>query len=525
MSSRHRRAVKVWDRRDFRDLDDTVEQGTRNLKLALRRLRRFARQGAATELDLPDTIRSTAKNAGTLDLKLVPERHNAVKVLLFLDVGGSMDDFVKLSEELFSAARSEFKHLEYFYFHNFPYERVWKNNRRRHDERLSTFEVIRKYGPDYKLIFVGDAAMSPYEITMPGGSVEHMNDEPGRVWLERLTSHYTRAAWLESDATEFVAACAIDWHDQRADGRADVSADSKRYRRDGTGVEPLSAVIARSEATKQVSAWRLLRRFAPRNDTEGGHAMARLAGKVALITGAGTGIGRATGVLFAREGARVAIAEIDAVAGEETAHLAGNGAIAIRTDVTDEASMQAAVRATAQQFGALHILHNNAGGSTPQDNTVVEAPIEEFWRVIQLDLFGTFLGCRVGIPEIIRSGGGSVINMSSNVALMGIRRARLLYCGKGRCRSDHSLDGRGVRTAARTGERHRAIGHDDRARAQAGGGQCGTHQAGGSASARTDRTAGHRRHGAFPRIRRIPHGHRSDLSGGQRSDDFLRSQQ
>src|SRR5271170_5293800 len=194
--SRHRRAVKVWDKREFKDLDDTIELGTRNLKVALRRLRRFARQGAATELDLPDTIRATAKNAGSLDLKMVPERHNAVKVLLFLDVGGSMDDFVKLSEELFSAARSEFKHLEYFYFHNFPYERVWKNNRRRHDERLSTFEVIRKYGPDYKLIFVGDAAMSPYEITMPGGSVEHMNEEPGRVWLERLTSHYRRSAWL-----------------------------------------------------------------------------------------------------------------------------------------------------------------------------------------------------------------------------------------------------------------------------------------------------------------------------------------
>src|ERR1700759_872779 len=194
--SRHRRAVKVWDRRDFRDLDDTVEQGTRNLKLALRRLRRFARQGAATDLDLPDTIRSTAKNAGSLDLKLVPERHNAGKGLLFLDVGGSMDDFVKLSGELFSAARSEFKHLDYFYFHNFPYERVWKNNRRRHDERIPTFEVIRKYGPDYKLIFVGDAAMSPYEITMPGGSVEHMNEEPGRIWLARLTSHYRNAAWL-----------------------------------------------------------------------------------------------------------------------------------------------------------------------------------------------------------------------------------------------------------------------------------------------------------------------------------------
>jgi uncharacterized protein with von Willebrand factor type A (vWA) domain len=194
--SRHRRAVKVWEKREFRDLDDTVELGTRNLKLALRRLRRFARQGAETELDLPNTIRSTANNAGTLDLKMVPERHNTVKVLLFLDIGGSMDDFVKLSEELFSAARSEFKHLEYFYFHNFPYERVWKHNRRRHDERMSTFDVLRTYGPDYKLIFVGDAAMSPYEITMPGGSVEHMNDEPGKVWLERLTSHYRRSAWL-----------------------------------------------------------------------------------------------------------------------------------------------------------------------------------------------------------------------------------------------------------------------------------------------------------------------------------------
>src|SRR3954469_8459552 len=194
--SRHRRAVKVWDRRDFRDLDDTVEQGTRNLKLALRRLRRFARQGAATELDLPDTIRSTAKNAGSLDLRMVPERHNAVKVLLFLDVGGSMDDFVKLSEELFSAARSEFKHLEYFYFHNFPYERVWKNNRRRHEQTIPTWQVLRTYGPDYKLIIVGDGAMSPYEITMQGGSVEHYNEEPGVVWLERLTSHYRRSAWL-----------------------------------------------------------------------------------------------------------------------------------------------------------------------------------------------------------------------------------------------------------------------------------------------------------------------------------------
>ena len=159
--------------------------------------------------------------------------------------------------------------------------------------------------------------------------------------------------------------------------------------------------------------------------------MGRLAGRVAFITGAGTGIGRATAILFAREGARVAIAEIDAVSGEETAHLAGNGAIAIRTDVTDEASLQAAVGTTVQQFGALHVLHNNAGGSTPQDNTVVAAPIEEFWRVIRLDLFGTFLGCRVAIPEIIRSGGGSVINMSSNVALMGVAGRDCYTAAKG----------------------------------------------------------------------------------------------
>jgi uncharacterized protein with von Willebrand factor type A (vWA) domain len=194
--SRHRRAVKVWDRRDFRDLDDTLELGTRNIKLALRRLRRFARQGAATELDLPDTIRSTANNAGTLDLKMVPERHNTVKVLLFLDIGGSMDDYVRLSEELFSAARSEFKHLEHFYFHNFPYERVWKNNHRRYEEQIPTWQVLRTYSADYKLIFVGDGAMSPYEITMPGGSVEHWNEEAGSVWLERLTSQYAHCAWL-----------------------------------------------------------------------------------------------------------------------------------------------------------------------------------------------------------------------------------------------------------------------------------------------------------------------------------------
>jgi uncharacterized protein len=194
--SRHRRAVKVWDKREFRDLDDGVEIGTRNIKLALRRLRRFARQGAATELDLPDTIRATASNAGTLDLKLVPERHNTVKVLLLLDIGGSMDDHVRLSEELFSAARTEFKHLESYYFHNCPYERLWRNNRRRGESEVATFEVLRTYGPDWKLIFVGDASMSPYEVIQPGGSVEHWNEEAGSVWLGRLTTHFRRAAWL-----------------------------------------------------------------------------------------------------------------------------------------------------------------------------------------------------------------------------------------------------------------------------------------------------------------------------------------
>jgi uncharacterized protein with von Willebrand factor type A (vWA) domain len=194
--SRHRRAVKVWDKREFRDLDGDVEIGTRNFRIALRRLRRFARQGAPTELDIPDTIRATANNAGMLDLKLVPERHNTVKLLMFFDIGGSMDEHVRICEELFSACRTEFKHLEYFYFHNFPYEKVWKDNRRRYERTIPTWELLRTYGPDYRLIFVGDAAMSPYEITMAGGSVEHWNQESGRVWLDRLTSHYRRAAWL-----------------------------------------------------------------------------------------------------------------------------------------------------------------------------------------------------------------------------------------------------------------------------------------------------------------------------------------
>ena len=194
--SRHRRAVKVWDKREFRDLDDGVELGTRNIKLALRRLRRFAREGAATELDMAGTIRATAHNAGSLDLKMVPERHNAVKVLLFLDVGGSMDDHVRASEELFSAARSEFKHLAFFYFHNCPYERVWRQNHRRRDATIPTEEVVRTYGPDYRAIFVGDATMSPYEIATPGGSVEHWNDEPGAAWMARLLGQWRRSAWL-----------------------------------------------------------------------------------------------------------------------------------------------------------------------------------------------------------------------------------------------------------------------------------------------------------------------------------------
>jgi uncharacterized protein with von Willebrand factor type A (vWA) domain len=193
--SRHRRAVKVWDKREFKDLDDTIELGTRNIKIALRRLRRFARTGAAEELDLDGTIKETA-HKGYLDLQLRPERRNAVKVLLFLDIGGSMDWHIKLCEELFSAARTEFKHLEHFYFHNCLYERVWKDNRRRWQETTPTWQVMHTYPHDYKLIFVGDASMSPYEIMQPGGSVEHMNEEPAAVWMDRITRTYPHAVWL-----------------------------------------------------------------------------------------------------------------------------------------------------------------------------------------------------------------------------------------------------------------------------------------------------------------------------------------
>ena len=200
--SRHRRAVKVWDKREYRNYDTGVELGTRNIKVALRRLRRFARQGSPEELDLDTTINRTAKNAGYLDIAMRPERHNAVKVLLFLDVGGTMDDHIRVCEELFSAAKTEFKHLEYFYFHNCLYDYVWKDNHRRHAERTRTWDVMHKYGHDYKLVFVGDATMSPYEIVQPGGSVEYTNEEAGSVWMQRMLSVYPKALWLNPEPEE-----------------------------------------------------------------------------------------------------------------------------------------------------------------------------------------------------------------------------------------------------------------------------------------------------------------------------------
>jgi len=193
--STHKRALKVWDQREFKNLDSTRELGTRNIKVAMRRLRRFAREGAADELDIDATIAGTARQ-GWLDIHMRPERHNAVKLLLFLDVGGSMDPWVKLCEELFSAATSEFKNLEFFYFHNCLYEGVWKDNRRRFTERTPTWDVLHKYGHDYKVIFVGDASMSPYEISHPGGSVEHFNEEAGAAWMQRVTNTYPAAVWL-----------------------------------------------------------------------------------------------------------------------------------------------------------------------------------------------------------------------------------------------------------------------------------------------------------------------------------------
>ena len=192
-------AVKVWDQRAYRDYDDSQELGTRNIKVALRRLRKFARTGSEFELDLPDTIRSTAANAGRLDIKMVPERHNSVKVLLLMDVGGTMDEHIARVEELFSATKAEMKHLEFYYFHNCVYDFMWKNNRRRFAEKFATWDIIRKYNKDYKLIFVGDATMSPYEILQPGGSVEYNNEEPGAEWLQRMTHAFPKFAWINPE--------------------------------------------------------------------------------------------------------------------------------------------------------------------------------------------------------------------------------------------------------------------------------------------------------------------------------------
>jgi uncharacterized protein with von Willebrand factor type A (vWA) domain len=193
--NRNFRALKVWDKREFKDLDDKVELGTRNIKVALRRLRKFAREGAADEFDLDGTVRGTARK-GFLDIQMRPERRNAIKVLMFFDIGGSMDYHIKLAEELFSAARAEMKHMEHFYFHNCLYEFLWKDNKRRWTERTPTFDVLHKFPSDYKVVFVGDASMSPYEITVPGGSVEHMNEEPGATWIKRVTGIYENAVWL-----------------------------------------------------------------------------------------------------------------------------------------------------------------------------------------------------------------------------------------------------------------------------------------------------------------------------------------
>ena len=209
------RAVKVWEQRDFKDLDDNVEIGTREIKMALRKLRKFARTGAEDELDIDDTIAATARNGGMLDIKMVPERHNSVKVLIFFDVGGSMDPHVKVCEELFSAVRSEFKHLEYFYFHNFIYESVWRDNFRRNNERMPTWDILHKYTSDYKIIFVGDASMAPYEVANVGGSIEHDNEEAGAAWMERFSEFYDKIIWLNpqtEDTWEYSSSISMVQH-------------------------------------------------------------------------------------------------------------------------------------------------------------------------------------------------------------------------------------------------------------------------------------------------------------------------
>jgi len=235
---RNRRAVKVWDQREFRDYDTDRELGVRNIKMALRRLRRFAREGAPEVLDLDGTIRSTAKNAGWLDLRMVPHLHNAARVLLFLDVGGTMDDHVEVVSELFSAAKTEFKHLEFYYFHNCLYDFVWKDNRRRHAERTRTWDLLHKYGHDYKVIFVGDATMSPYEILQPGGSVEFFNEEPGAQWIKRFTDVYAKCVWLNPEPEEI-------WNYRQSIGIMKELMNNRMYPTTLAGLEKAMKVLAK----------------------------------------------------------------------------------------------------------------------------------------------------------------------------------------------------------------------------------------------------------------------------------------
>ncbi len=231
-------AVKVWDERHYKNLDDSIELGTRNMKVALRRLRKFAREGAADQLDLDDTISSTAKNAGLLDIKLVPEKHNAVKVLLFFDVGGSMSPHVKVCEELFSATRTEFKHLEYFYFHNYIYDYVWKNNVRRHEEKTNTLDVIRTYTSDYKVIFIGDASMSPYEVTHAGGSVEYYNEESGAAWMQRILNHFDKVVWLNPEPENY-------WHHSHSTALIRKQLEEQMYPLTIKGLETAMQALAK----------------------------------------------------------------------------------------------------------------------------------------------------------------------------------------------------------------------------------------------------------------------------------------
>ncbi len=235
--STHKRAVKIWEKRQFKNLDDRIEIGTRNIKIALRKLRQFARDGAQEEFDLDGTINATARQ-GFLDVKMRPERRNTIKVLLFFDIGGSMDPYIRLCEELFSAARSEFKHMEYFYFHNCLYDFVWKDNSRRWADRLSTWDILHSYGSDYKVIFVGDAAMSPYEISVPGGSVEYFNEEPGALWLQRLLQVYSHAVWLNPTQEDH-------WHYSQSTAMIRHLFEGRMYPLNLSGIEQAIATLKR----------------------------------------------------------------------------------------------------------------------------------------------------------------------------------------------------------------------------------------------------------------------------------------